>query len=156
MAEYSPLQWDDWELECSVVPLSKHHLDSADTQKRLVISGFLGFSALFMATMNYMLIPIATASRCTKSVEVHKCNGASPRNIFDMFLVETGVLVLLSILFSSLLVINMDELVEDLLGISLASLFVWDVIWTPPLTVVVPFLLTKGIPGKLFSHIPVA
>ena len=44
MAKYSPLQWDDWKLEYSVVPLSKRHLDSADTQKRLMIFGFLGFS----------------------------------------------------------------------------------------------------------------
>ena len=72
-----------------------------------------------------------------------------------MFLAETGVLVLLSILFSFLLIINMGELIEDLLGTSLASLFAWDIIWIPLLTVAVLFLLAGGIPGKLFSRIPV-
>lgn len=155
MAKYSPLQWDDWKLEYSVVPLSKRHLDSADTQKRLMIFGFLGFSVFFVAIMNYMLISIATISRRAKSVGVHKCSGASSGNIFGMFLAETGVLVLLSVLFSFLLIINMGELIEDLLGTSLASLFAWDIIWIPLLTVVVLFLLAGGIPGKLFSRIPV-
>ena len=67
MAKYSPLQWDDWKLEYSVVPLSKRHLDSADTQKRLMIFGFLGFSVFFVAIMNYMLISIATISRRAKA-----------------------------------------------------------------------------------------
>ena len=49
----------------------------------------------------------------------------------------------------------MGELIEDLLGTSLASLFAWDIIWIPLLTVVVLFLLAGGIPGKLFSRIPV-
>ena len=155
MAKYSPLQWDDWKLEYSVVPLSKRHLDSADTQKRLMIFGFLGFSVFFVAIMNYMLISIATISRRAKSVGVHKCSGASSGNIFGMFLAETGVLVLLSVLFSFLLIINMGELIEDLLGTSLASLFAWDIIWIPLLTVAVLFLLAGGIPGKLFSRIPV-
>ena len=155
MAKYSPLQWDDWKLEYSVVPLSERHLDSADTQKRLMIFGFLGFSVFFVAIMNYMLISIATISRRAKSVGVHKCSGASSGNIFGMFLAETGVLVLLSVLFSFLLIINMGELIEDLLGTSLASLFAWDIIWIPLLTVVVLFLLAGGIPGKLFSRIPV-
>ncbi len=155
MAKYSPLQWDDWKLEYSVVPLSKRHLDSADTQKRLMIFGFLGFSVFFVAIMNYILISIATISRRAKSVGVHKCSGASSGNIFGMFLAETGVLVLLSVLFSFLLIINMGELIEDLLGTSLASLFAWDIIWIPLLTVVVLFLLAGGIPGKLFSRIPV-
>jgi hypothetical protein len=102
-----------------------------------------------------MLISIATISRRAKSVGVHKCSGASSGNIFGMFLAETGVLVLLSVLFSFLLIINMGELIEDLLGTSLASLFAWDIIWIPLLTVVVLFLLAGGIPGKLFSRIPV-
>lgn len=155
MAKYSPLQWDDWKLEYSVVPLSKRHLDSADTQKRLMIFGFLGFSVFFVAIMNYMLISIATISRRAKSVGIHKCSGASSGNVFGMFLAETGVLVLLSVLFSFLLIINMGELIEDLLGTTLASLFAWDIIWIPLLTVVVLFLLAGGIPGKLFSRIPV-
>ena len=83
-----------------------------------MIFGFLGFSVFFVAIMNYMLISIATISRRAKSVGVHKCSGASSGNIFGMFLAETGVLVLLSVLFSFLLIINMGELIEDLLGTS--------------------------------------
>ena len=72
--------------------------------------------------MNYMLISIATLSRRAKGVGVHKCNGASSTNIFNMFLVETGVLVIISVLVSFLLIFNARGLIEDLLSVRLSSL----------------------------------
>lgn len=106
----------------SVLPLVKRHLSSPEVQKRLVIYGFLGFAVFFVAIMNYMLISIATLSRRAKGVGVHKCNGASSTNIFNMFLVETGVLVIISVLVSFLLIFNARGLIEDLLSVRLSSL----------------------------------
>ena len=67
--------------------------------------------------MNYMLISIATLSRRAKGVGVHKCNGASSTHIFRMFMAETGILVILSVLLSFLLIINARSLIEDLLSV---------------------------------------
>ena len=100
----------------------KRHLSSPEVQKRLVIYGFLGFAVFFVVIMNYMLISIATLSRRAKGVGVHKCNGASSTNIFNMFLVETGVLVIISVLVSFLLIFNARGLTEDLLSVRLSSL----------------------------------
>ena len=139
----------------SIIPLVKRHLDSPDVQKRLVIYGFLGFAIFFVAIMNYMLISIATLSRRAKGVGVHKCNGASSANIFHMFLAETGILVIISVLISFLLIINTRGLIEDLLSVRLSSLFTWQTLWVPLLTILVLFILAGGIPGRLFSRIPV-
>lgn len=101
----------------SVIPLVKYHLISSDVQKRLIIYGFLGFAIFFVAIMNYMLISIATLSRRAKGVGVHKCSGASSGNIFGMFLAETGILVIFSVLLSLLLIVNAHEIIEDLLSV---------------------------------------
>ena len=153
--KYTETTIDDWKMDYSIIPLVKRHLDSPDVQKRLVIYGFLGFVIFFVAIMNYMLISIATLSRRAKSVGVHKCSGASSTNIFSMFLAETGILVILSVLLSFLLIFNAREMIEDLLSVRLSSLFTWGTLWVPLLTILVLFVLAGGIPGRLFSRIPV-
>lgn len=153
--KYTETTIDDWIMDYSIIPLVKRHLDSPDVQKRLVIYGFLGFAIFFVAIMNYMLISIATLSRRAKSVGVHKCSGASSTNIFSMFLAETGILVILSVLLSFLLIFNAREMIEDLLSVRLSSLFTWGTLWVPLLTILVLFVLAGGIPGRLFSRIPV-
>lgn len=153
--KYTETTIDDWKMDYSIIPLVKRHLDSLDVQKRLVIYGFLGFAIFFVAIMNYMLISIATLSRRAKSVGVHKCSGASSTNIFSMFLAETGILVILSVLLSFLLIFNAREMIEDLLSVRLSSLFTWGTLWVPLLTILVLFVLAGGIPGRLFSRIPV-
>ena len=153
--KYTETTIDDWKMDYSIIRLVKRHLDSPDVQKRLVIYGFLGFAIFFVAIMNYMLISIATLSRRAKSVGVHKCSGASSTNIFSMFLAETGILVILSVLLSFLLIFNAREMIEDLLSVRLSSLFTWGTLWVPLLTILVLFVLAGGIPGRLFSRIPV-
>lgn len=153
--KYTSSTFDGWKMDFSVIPLTQKHLDSPDVQKRLVIYGFLGFAIFFVAIMNYMLISIATLSRRAKGVGVHKCSGASAGNVFGMFLTETGILVVVSVLLSVLLIINAQELIEDLLSVRLSALFTWGTLWVPLLTVVVLFVLAGGIPGRLFSRIPV-
>ncbi len=153
--KYTETTIDDWKMDYSIIPLVKRHLDSPDVQKRLVIYGFLGLAIFFVAIMNYMLISIATLSRRAKSVGVHKCSGASSTNIFSMFLAETGILVILSVLLSFLLIFNAREMIEDLLSVRLSSLFTWGTLWVPLLTILVLFVLAGGIPGRLFSRIPV-
>lgn len=153
--KYTETNYDGWQMNLSVIPLTKLHTDSPDVQKRLVIYGFLGFAIFFVAIMNYMLISIATLSRRAKSVGVHKCSGASSANVFSMFMSETGILVLVSALLSILLMVNARDLIEDLLSVRLASLFSWDTLWVPLLTIVILFLLAGGLPGRLFSRIPV-
>lgn len=146
IGKYTDLEYDGWKIEFSVLPLVKRHLASPDVQKRLVIYGFLGFAIFFVAIMNYMLISIATLSRRAKGVGVHKCNGASSTHIFRMFMAETGILVILSVLLSFLLIINARGLIEDLLSVRLSSLFTWETLWVPLLTILVLFILAGGIP----------
>ena len=73
--------------------------------------------------MNYVLVAIATMSRRAKSIGVHKCSGASAINIFSMFLFETGIVVLMSVIVALFIIFNTKDLIEDLLSVQLSSLF---------------------------------
>ncbi|WP_262055092.1 FtsX-like permease family protein [Parabacteroides distasonis] len=50
----------------------------------------LAFALLFVAAMNYILNSVSSLPIRARSVGVHKCNGASSKDIFNMFLFETG------------------------------------------------------------------
>lgn len=81
--------------------------------------------------MNYVLVAIATMSRRAKSIGVHKCSGASAINIFSMFLFETGIVVLISVIVALFIIFNTKDLIEDLLSVQLSSLFTLETLWVP-------------------------
>ena len=115
----------------------------------------LGFAIFFVAIMNYVLVAIATMSRRAKSIGVHKCSGASAINIFSMFLFETGIVVLMSVIVALFIIFNTKDLIEDLLSVQLSSLFTLETLWVPILIVFVLFIVAGVLPGRLFSRIPV-
>ena len=147
--------WQGLHTEFNVIPLPDFHTDNPDTRKRLAILGFLGFAIFFVAALNYILISIATLSYRAKAVGVHKCNGASAGQVFAMFLMETGVIVAGAVALSVLLLYLFRGQVEDLLGTPVASLFTWQTLWVPVLTVLLLFVVAGVLPGRMFSAIPV-
>lgn len=156
MQKYCPDSADDeWRSIYDAQPLPEIHVDDSGTRTRLYIYGFLGFAIFFVAIMNYVLVAIATMSRRAKSIGVHKCSGASTGNIFSMFLLETGVLVLVSVGVALFIILNARDMIEDLLSVRLSSLFAWDTLWVPMLVIVVLFVVAGVLPGRLFARIPV-
>lgn len=71
----------------------------------------------------------------SKSIGVHKCSGASAINIFSMFLFETGIVVLMSVIVALFIIFNTKDLIEDLLSVQLSSLFTLETLWVPMLIV---------------------
>ena len=77
------------------------------------------------------------------------------RLVIGMFMMETGIIVLLSVVISLFIIINAQEVIEDLLSVTLPALFTWETLWVPALTILVLFVLTGVLPGRLFARIPV-
>ena len=94
-------------------------------------------------------------NRRAKAIGVHKCSGANTGTIFGMFLWETGVIMLSSLLLVALLLFNFREPLEDMLDVSLAGLFSWENIWAPLSVIVILFMIGGMLPGQLFARIPV-
>ncbi len=142
-------------MEFSVLPLPDIYLSTSDTVRRLVILGVLGFSIFFVSIMNYVLAAVASFSRRAKAVGVHKCCGADGAHVLGMFMWETGLLVLASIVACLALMYLFREGIEDLLHVSLMELFTWHNLWVPGLTVLLLFFVAGILPGRMFATIPV-
>ena len=141
--------------EYSFMTPSQYHLQKPESRKIVMILSILGFAILLVAGMNNVLLSVSSLAQRAKSVGIHKCNGASDGHIYRMFLYESALLILLSLLFVTVLLFTFKLEIEDLSGASLKALFTWQTLWVPILVSLVLFLVIGLFPGKLFAAIPV-
>lgn len=147
---------DDLKLTIGLTPIKDYRMESnPNAMRTILILLTLGAAILFIVTLNYVLISISSIGRRAKSIGVHKCSGADGSKIFGMFILETGIILLISLACMTLLLINFRELVEDLLDVSLAGLFGWENLWASLCVVAFLFVVGGVLPGQLFSRIPV-
>lgn len=158
VGHYTPVKdlYNGGSMECQVIPVTDFYFTSSDNVRRIVILFVLGFSIFFVSGMNYVLAAIATIGRRAKMVGVHKCCGADSGHVMGMFLWETGLMMMLSIICSLLLMYLFSDPIKEMLGLSrLGELFTWQTLWVPVLTVVLLFLIAGVLPGQMFARIPV-
>lgn len=104
------------DLTYSLVPLMDMHSNSDEVKSMNSLLGFLAFVLIFTAAMNYVLIVISTLINRTKEVAVHKCYGASDKNLFGMIMSETCLHMLISLLLAAFLIVLFRTKTEELLG----------------------------------------
>lgn len=144
------------DLSYSLVRLSDMHSNTDKVKNMNVLLGFLAFILIFTAVMNYVLIVLSTLIGRTKEVAVHKCYGASDKNLFGMIMSETFLHLVLSMLLAGFLIIVFQSKVEELLGASLGALFTVETIMLLMGVCILVFVITGLIPTYLFLRIPVA
>ena len=81
-----------FDMELYIKPVSEIYTQSTEVKRMVVIMSVLAFALLFVAAMNYILNSVSSLPIRARSVGVHKCNGASCKDIFNMFLFETAAL----------------------------------------------------------------
>lgn len=139
-----------------VKPIRDVYRDNKDVKRMRNIMSILGVIILFIATLNYVLISISSLSQRAKAIGVHKCNGAGDGKILGMFLLETGIIILLALVLMGLILLNFREFFEDTAAVELSALFALDRLWVPLLIVAVLFVIGGILPGRLFAKIPVS
>ena len=144
------------DLTYSLVPLMDMHSNSDEVKSMNSLLGFLAFVLIFMAAMNYVLIVISTLINRTKEVAVHKCYGASDKNLFGMIMSETCLHMLISLLLAAFLIVLFRTKTEELLGATLGALFSTQTIVILIGVCIVIFFITGLIPTYMFLRIPVA
>lgn len=105
--------------------------------------------------MNYVLAAVASINRRAKAVGVHKCSGASSRNVLSMFLWETGLIVLVSVGCCLLLMQLFGNGIEDMIGSRLTDVFTAQNLYVPALTILLLFVVAGMLPGCMYARIPV-
>ena len=144
------------ELTFFMKPLLEMHNGSEEVKNMVMMLTVLAFALLFTAIMNYILIAISSIVNRTKEVAVHKSYGASEGNIHKMMISETFIHMLISLVLAVFLIIVCQDLVQELLGVSVATLLLSKGAILLLAVCVVVFVVTGYVPGALFARIPVA
>lgn len=146
---------DEYKTVVIAKSIGRTYLEFESVKRMNLILWILGLSLLLMTTLNYVLITIASLSRRAKSIGVHKCSGAGGVTIMGMFLWETVIILLCSIVLMIALLFLFEPLVNETLGISISDIFATGRLWVP-LSLLAFFFLVGGLlPGRIFSRIPV-
>lgn len=136
-------------------PVADVHTRNPEVIRTNIVLSILAFALLFAAAMNYVLISVSSLVKRTKSIGIHKCSGASDRNIFSMFMYEAGTLTIISLILAFLLILAFRGQIEMLLKSGLFSIFSLQNLWVT-IAILAFLLLTTGfIPAKIFSSVPV-
>lgn len=144
-----------FEAEYYLYSVTRIHSGNENVKRMLIILSLLATAILFVASMNYVLISISSLTQRAKTVGVHKCNGASSKDIFSMFIYETAILVSVSLIIILLVLFAFRGIIEGITNASLGALFSFANLWTSVFVVAIIFFLSCIIPGRIFSSIPV-
>lgn len=145
------------EYQVELIPITSFRIENDfDGSKGMIwIMIILGTIILFTVTLNYVLSSISSMSQRAKAVGIHKCNGADEGTIFGMFLWETAIVVIISLFCMTFLLLNFQDMLQDMMGVTLKTLFSIENIWAPACVVFFLFIIGGILPGHLFSRIPV-
>ncbi len=140
----------------TISPLQDIHNNNEDVKDMNAMLLFLATILIVIAVLNYILVVISTLIGRTKEVAVHKCYGASGKDILGMILSESLLHLLLALLLGAFLILVFRGKVEDLLSASLSALFTLPTVTLVAGICLVVFGVTCLVPTWLFLRIPVA
>lgn len=146
---------DEFKTELFLSPITQDYAGVKVVRMMVLIMTLLALVVLGIASLNYVLVSVSSLGQRAKAVGVHKCSGATNRGILGMFLMETGVVILVSLLLVILLIYNLSDFIEDVACASLGALFTLPTLGVLASVVLILFLLTGLLPGRSFARIPV-
>lgn len=150
-ATYAP----ESKIPCYLQPMRDVHVKYNHVKEEILFLGLLGFIVLFVSGLNYVLISVSSLPLRAKEVGIHKVNGATMKDVFTMFLVETVVLVLMSSILSIGIIVLLKDQFANLLFISFESLLIPEVFWSVGGVIVLLIGIAGVVPARLFSRVSV-
>lgn len=137
-------------------PLSSSHTSEDNVRNMLVILGIVSLLLLAISLLNYVLFVISAMVKRSKEVGVRKCYGAGTANIYAMMMKEAAVDVIASLVVAALLILAFQNIIGDLVGVPVKSLFVPQTLITLASVMAVVFVVAALVPARLYSNIPIA
>lgn len=139
----------------TLLPLEKIYAESKEVRDMNRMLILLAVTLLLTSVLNYLLIVVSTLIGRTKEVAVHKCYGASGRNILGLTMAESMLHLVLSLLIAIILIFVFRSTVEELLTVSVGALFNPSSMIIISAVCVVVFLITTLVPTYLNVRTPV-
>ncbi len=137
-------------------PFTSIHTSESDVRNMLFILSIVAFMLLSISVMNYVLIAISALVKRSKEIGVRKAYGAERWNIYTVLFKETAINVTISLIVAAGIIYAVKPVIENLLGVTLETLFIPQVIVTLAAACIIVFLISALIPGYLYSKIPVS
>lgn len=140
-----------------ITPLKKAHFNAGNfstggDKKVVTIFSILGFLLLVIASINYVNLSTARASKRSKEVSVKKILGANVRNLFAQFMTESlltsFIALMLTLVIVRLSLPWFNALTDKTFKLSLTSGALWQVLAG---TLLITIILTGIYPAMLLS-----
>lgn len=139
----------------SFMPLTKIYSDSDEVKRMILILSIIAFALIITSVLNYLLSVINSLASRSKEIGVHKCYGASSRDITNKIFLETFVYFSLSLLLATLLVVVFKNVIESILVTPIAALINTNSIIFLSIICLIIFFFAAFIPAKIFTKIPI-
>ena len=88
---------DKWQISFSFIPIDKSMFFKTNIKQTSILLGTIGFVAMLIACLNYVLLTISSLSQRSKTIAMLRCNGAKRNDIFNMLIFETLLILFVAI-----------------------------------------------------------
>ena len=136
-------------------PVSKYHYENSDSKQMYLVMLILAAVVLAASVLNYLLIVMGNTVTRAKEMAVRKCYGAMPRTIFGITVAETSVHIVLSLVLAAALIYVCKGSIETLLDAPATALFTNKGVLFLAALLVVVFIISAILPGKMYNAVPV-
>ena len=143
---------DKWQVSFSFIPIDKSMFFKTNIKQTSILLGTIGFVAMLIACLNYVLLTISSLSQRSKTIAMLRCNGAKRNDIFNMLIFETLLILFVAILLSILIIMCLSKEISEMF-FDVKVLFALERIWIPTVVCVVAFLVAGLIPAVIFSSV---
>ena len=143
---------DTWQVSFRFIPIDESMFFKSNVKQTALLLGAIGFVAMLMACLNYVLLTISSLSERSKTIAMLRCNGAKRANVFTMLLVETLLILLAAIALSVFIILCLSREISQLF-FDVKVLFALERIWIPMVVCLVAFLVAALIPAAIFSSV---
>ena len=141
-----------WQVGFNFIPLDKTTFFKSDVKQTSILMGTVGFVAMLMACLNYVLLTISSLAERSKTIAMIRCNGAKRSDVFVMLLMETLWILLAALLLSVFIILCLSKEISQLF-FDVKVLFALERIWIPATVCVAVFLIAALIPAVIFSSV---
>ena len=135
-------------------PLVEEHTSSDNIRNMMVILTVVAILLILISLLNYILMSVSALVKRSKEIGVRKCYGAAGSNIYGIMFKEAAVDVAASLVVVAAIVLSLQTVIEDIVGVRADALLVRGTYMTVFGVILAVFFIAALVPGYLYSRIP--
>lgn len=135
-------------------PLAAEHTASGNTKNMMIILTVVAALLIMISLLNYILMSVSAMVKRSKEIGVRKCYGAGSGSIYGIMFKEAVVDVVLSLAVVVAIVLSLQTLIEDIVGVPVYALLVKGTYMTVGGVLLAVLVIAAIVPGYLYSKIP--